>query len=298
MESLKCGKYFGRIITEEDLERIRWILETYKSLSRTELIFTISEALEWTRAEDGKPKAWQCRVCLESLMEEGLIELPVADAVASTKARMPTSFLETIPHQEDITESRAIELIVPKSAEENKRWRSYLEHYHTLGYVRGNGVSIRYLIVSGEAELGCMQFASAAWSLEDRDNWIGWNRIEKVSNLRLIANNSRFLLLPWARMPSLASRALGRAARQIQGDWLRTYGYAPALLETFVDSSLYSGTSYRAANWIQVGQTKGRGRYDRHKNQQLTKKLIFVYPLQKDFREVLIGQKPYRRMDI
>jgi hypothetical protein len=99
-------------------------------------------------------------------------------------------------------------------------------------------------------------------------------------------------------MPYLASKALGKVSRQIQHDWLEAYGYAPVLLETFVDSSIYSGVCYRASNWMEIGITKGRGRDDKHKEYKLTKKLIFVYPLQKDFREVLLGQKPYRRMDI
>jgi len=286
--------YYGREITEEDVETIKWILKTYKSLSRNELIFTISEALEWTRPEDGKPKAWQCRVCLDALEEEGLISLPAA----KVQTRSPVSFLETIPEPEKTIESGSIELVMPSGDGENKRWRSYVEKYHILGYKRESGAGIRYFILSGGTELGCMQFSSAAWALEDRDRWIGWSRDEKESNLRFIANNTRYLLLPWAKIPNLASMALGRAARQIQGDWLSRYGYAPALLETFVDTSLYRGTSYRAANWIQVGTTKGRGRYDRNNEHGLTKKMIFVYPLQKDFREVLLGQKPYRRMDI
>ena len=294
MENAKQRKYCGREITEEDIELIKWIIKTYKSLSKNELIFTISEALEWTRPEDGKPKAWQCKICLESLENEGLIKLPVA----KTPAKATVSFNKITPPDELVTVSGSVELRIPKGAEDNKRWRSYIEQYHRLGYKRENGVSLRYLIVSGGTELGCMQFSSAAWALEDRDRWIGWSKAEKETNLRFIANNTRYLLLPWAKIPNLASRALGKAARQLQGDWLRTYGYAPALLETFVDSSLYKGTSYKAANWIQVGETKGRGRYDSHHDQELTKKLIFVYPLQKDFREVLLGTKPYRRMDI
>ena len=294
MEEAKPRRYFGREITEEDIELIRWILGTYRKLSRKELIFTISEALEWTRPEDGAAKAWQCRVCLESLESEGMITLPAARVVTKTEV----SFQKIVPPLDDITESGPIELKIPKGPEENKRWRSYLEQYHILGYKRENGVSLRYLIISRETELGCLQFSSAAWALEDRDKWIGWSKEVKAANLRLIANNTRYLLLPWARMPNLASRALGQAARQLQSDWLRTYGYAPALLETFVDSSLYKGTCYKAANWKQVGETKGRGRYDSHHNQELTKKLIFVYPLQKDFRKVLLGTKPYRRMEI
>jgi hypothetical protein len=298
MKTSKQRIYFGREVTEEDIETIRWRLRTYKSLSRNELILTISEALEWTRPEDGMPRAYQCRVCLESLAEEGVISLPAVNAAAAEKARMPMSFLETIPQIEDVTEIATIDLVSPKGVEENKRWRSYIDKYHTIGYKRDHGVSMRYFIKSGDIELGCIQFSSAAWALEDRDNWVGWNKVEKSSNLRLVANNTRYLLLPWAKSPNLASRALGKAARQIQPDWLNRYGYAPALLETFVDSSLHKGTIYKAANWIQIGETKGRGRYDRYREHKLTKKLIFVYPLQKDFREVLLGQKPYRRMDI
>ena len=294
MGNAKQRRYYGREITEEDIELIRWIIGTYKNLSRNEIILTVSEALEWTRPEDGTPKAWQCRVCMESLEREGVITLPAVKGSTNTVV----SFMEITPPEEVITESVPITLEIPKGTEENKRWRSYIEQYHILGYKRENGVSLRYLIVSGETELGCMQFSSAAWALEDRDRWIGWSKAEKEMNLRLIANNTRYLLLPWARIPNLASMALGKAARQLQGDWLRTYGYAPALLETFVDSSLYKGTSYRAANWIHVGETKGRGRYDRHHDQELTRKLIFVYPLQKDFREVLLGEKPHRRMEI
>jgi len=251
-------------------------------------------ALEWTRPEDGMPKVWRCRDCLESLDDKGLITLPAA----KTASKTTVSFLKIQPPSELITESVSIELNMPKGMEENKRWRSYIEQYHTLGYTNEKGVGVRYFIKSGGVELGCMQFSTAAWALEDRDKWIGWSKDEKAANLRLIANNTRYLILPWVRVANLASRALGMAARNIQGDWLRKYGYAPAMLETFVDSSLYHGTCYKAANWIQVGETKGRGRNDRNNERELTKKLIFVYPLQKDFREVLLGQKPYRRMDI
>ena len=294
MEEYKQRKYYDREITAEDIELIRWILKTYKKLSRKEIIHTICEALEWTRQEDGMPKVWQCRECLESLENEGLITLPAAKTVTKTTV----SFLKIQPPSEIISESGPIELNMPKGPEENKRWRSYIEQYHTLGYTREKGVGLRYFIISSGAELGCMQFSSAAWSLEGRDKWIGWSKDDKTANLRLIANNTRYLILPWVRVANLASKALGMAARNIQVDWLRKYGYAPAMLETFVDSSLYRGTCYKAANWIQVGETKGRGRHDRYHDQELTKKLIFVYPLQKDFREVLLGQKPYRRADI
>ena len=295
MGDVEQRKYSGREITEDDIELIKWILKTYKSLSRTELIYTISESLEWTRPEDGAAKERQCRICLESLEREGLITLPAARAY--TKSAV--SFQKITPPLDNITEGGPLELRIPRGAAENKRWRSYIEQYHLLGYKGEKGASLRYFVVSGETEVGCMQFSSAAWALEDRDRWVGWSKEMKAANLRLIANHMRYLLLPWgAQIHNLASKALGKAAKQLQGDWLSAYGYAPAMLETFVDSSLYKGTCYKAANWMQIGETKGRGRNDRHHNQELTKKLIFVYPLQKDYREVLHGIKAYRRMDI
>ena len=294
MEEQKRRIFSGREITDEDIEMILWVLDNYKGLSRTETIFTISELLGWVRPEDGVIKARQCKDCLEALEAEGLITLPKAREINMSSAR----FLEELPKYDSVTGSGNIELIRPENSKENKLWRSYIEEYHPLGYKREDGASMRYFIKYEEMELGCIQITSAAWALENRDKWIGWDKETRISNLRLIANNTRYLLLPWAQMPYLASKALGRLAKQIQSDWLKRYGYAPVLLETFVDSSLYEGTCYKAANWIYLGETKGRGRDDRYHNNRVAKKLIFVYPLQRDFREVLLGEKPYRRTEI
>jgi hypothetical protein len=138
-----------------------------------------------------------------------------------------------------------------------------------------------------------MQFSASAWSLEERDKWIGWTREDKKVRLHLIINNSRFLIFPWVHIKNLASKALSLAAKQIQEDFLRKYCYAPVLLETFVDTEKYQGISYKAANWIYLGQTKGSGRSGRKKD-ILSRKLIFVYPLQADFKACLKGEKPYK----
>jgi len=285
--------YSGRVITEEDISMIRWIIDSYRGLSRYEMINTIVE-LVWIEPIDGRKKAKQCIECLNALESEGLIELPVTKKVLRT----PMGYLEVLPEYEDITESSSIELVQPSGTKANKLWRSYIKEYHPLGHMREYGKGMRYFIMSEGTELGCIQFSASAWSLEDRDQWIGWDKETRIENLRLVVNNSRYLLLPWAKIPYLASRVLGKVVKQIQTDWLNAYGYAPALLETFVDSSMYKGTCYKASNWIQVGETKGRGRNDINNEYNLTKKLIFVYPLQKDYKEVLLGEKPYRRMDI
>ena len=122
------------------------------------------------------------------------------------------------------------------------------------------GSRLHYFVKSGETELGCMQFSASSWSLEERDKWIGWTKDDRKIRLHLIVNQSRFLIFPWIHIKNLASKALSLAAKQIQQDWLFEYCYAPVLLETFVDTEIYLGSSYKAANWIYLGETKGAGR--------------------------------------
>jgi hypothetical protein len=128
----------------------------------------------------------------------------------------------------------------------------------------------------------------------DRDKWTGWSAEDRKQRLHLIVNNSRFLILPWVHIKNLASKALATAARQIQNDWLKEYCYAPVLLETFVDLEHFRGTCYKAANWTYLGETQGRGRMDRRNEGGLSRKAVFMYPLQKDFKECLRGEKPYK----
>ena len=153
------------------------------------------------------------------------------------------------------------------------------------------GTNIRYLIKYGTQILGCMLFSASAWALKDRDIWIGWNESDRSARLIYVVNNSRFLLLPWVKVHNLASHVLGMAVRRIQEDWLMNYFYAPVLLETFIDLASYRGTCYRAANWQEIGMTKGRGRQDRYGEYLSTPRTIYVYPLEKDFREYLLGKK-------
>lgn len=136
-----------------------------------------------------------------------------------------------------------------------------------------------------------MQFSASSWALAEREKWIGWTVDDRKARLHLIVNNSRFLIFPWVHIRNLASKALSLAAKQIQEDWLRKYCYALVLLETFVVLEHFTGTCYKAANWIYLGETKGRGRMDRHTERALSKKAIFMYPLQDDSKAVLKGEK-------
>jgi len=285
--------YFGREISEEDISMIQWTVSTFTSLSRTELSATVAESLGWLTPA-GKPQAIQCRSCLEALEAEGLITLPAVREAHAAGRRGKSVGFASAPEGPLVESVTALGLAQAKSKADRLRWRSYVQEYHYLGYVLEFGPQLRYFIIdkSDGAELGCIQFSAAAWALAPRDKWIGWDKAKREANLGLIVKNSRFLIYPWVRVRNLASRALALTAKQLPGDWEELYGYKPALMETFVDSSKFAGTSYKAANWAYLGQTKGRGRGDTHHENAAGAKAIYVMPLCKDYRRVLLGKAP------
>jgi len=287
--------YSGRNFTSEEIELIQWTRKKYSQLSRTELVRTICEFLGWTTPA-GRPKRPQCTSFLEILEEEGLIKLPPLDVSRkrSAVALTPTITeiqIDTTPISNELKAIEPIHLEIARAGSELKRWRHYVNEYHMLGDKKVFGSRIAYFIKSGETILGCLQFSASSWALSSRDEWIGWNVQDRKQRLHLIVNNSRFLILPWINVKNLASKVLSMAIKQIQEDWLREYCYAPVLLETFVDTSHFAGTCYKASNWIYLGETQGRGRMDRAKEYALSRKAIYMYPLQKDFKECLKGIK-------
>jgi len=150
---------------------------------------------------------------------------------------------------------------------------------------------MKYLILDADDRvLGCLLFGAAAWKSEDRDQWIGWSPEIREQNLGLICNNTRFLILPWVTVFNLASYALGTVLRRLSGDWKRRYGSRVVLVETFVDTTRYIGTCYKAANWQKIGQTKGRSRQDRYSKLKVPIKDIWLFPLKRTFRDILYRQ--------
>lgn len=286
--------FSGRAFAPEDIEIIKWARKTYPNLPRYEFAATVCELLGWTTPA-GNAKMIQCAAFLEKLEAEGIIQLPPINKMKQNKCRIRRKEFEfdTRELKGNIGDYEPVRLVIAKPGEDLKRWRAYINQYHILGDKQVFGSRLQYFVKSGDAELGCMQFSASAWSLEERDKWIGWTKEDKKVRLHLIINNSRFLIFPWVHIKNLASKALSLAAKQIQEDFLREYCYAPVLLETFVDTEKYQGISYKAANWIYLGQTKGSGRSGRKKD-ILSRKLIFVYPLQADFKECLKGEKPYK----
>ena len=178
---------------------------------------------------------------------------------------------------------------------EGPLFRQFIQRYHYLGYRVPFGANLRYIVESGDGRiLAALQWTSPAWKMSARDQWIGWNSKQRARNLQYIVNHSRFLILPWVHVKSFASTILARAARQLPIDWQRHYGYPPVLLETLVDASRFKGTCYRAANWICLGETTGRGRMDRYHLALEPAKLIFVRPLSRNHRQILCGIKSPR----
>ncbi|PYT20672.1 MAG: hypothetical protein DMG57_41375, partial [Acidobacteria bacterium] len=167
----------------------------------------------------------------------------------------------------------------------SRLWREHVERYHYLGCRVPFGANLRYWVRSRDRELACLLWTSPAWKMQARDAWIGWNDEQRRRHLQSIVNNGRFLVLPWVHVKGLASKILALSARQLPHDWQTRYGHRPLLLETLVDAIRFRGTCYRAANWIYVGQTTGRGRMDReHKSHGQAIKDIYVYPLVRDAR--------------
>ena len=293
--------YSGRNFTSEEIELIQWTRKKYPQLSRTELVRTICEFLGWTTPA-GRAKRPQCTSFLEMLEEEELIKLPPKDISRKRSALTLTPTITEIqinstPITCDLKEIKPIHLEIARAGTDLQRWRHYVNEYHMLGDKKVFGSRLAYFIKSRETILGCLQFSASSWALSSRDEWIGWNVQDRKQRLHLIVNNSRFLILPWVTVKNLASKVLSMAIKQIQEDWLREYCYAPVLLETFVDTSHFAGTCYKASNWIYLGETQGRGRMDRKRDYSLSRKAIYMYPLQKDFKDCLKGLKPYKMVN-
>jgi hypothetical protein len=166
-------------------------------------------------------------------------------------------------------------------------WNEYIDRYHYLGYTRLSGAQLRYFVKSNGVMIALLGFSAAAWKTNPRDKYIGWTASERERNLYLIVNNARFLILPWIHSKNLGSHILSQISKRIREDWANRYNYRPVLLETFVDKERFRGTCYKAANWIYVGDTQGRGKWDAKNEYKKSVKSIWVYPLVKGFRRYL-----------
>lgn len=297
MQPESSETFCGQAVSKNQLSEIVEIVDTFSNLSRGELANTICELFSWKRLT-GKLKTVECRQFLEHLDARGIIQLPSCRKQyrKSTKVAVPrTTRADTqAPLSVKLSELSPISLSRVKTKEKRQLWYEYIDRYHYLGYQLPFGAQLRYFIKSGASQalvLGCLQFSSPAWKMAPRDRWIGWIDEQRQRNLQKIISNSRFLLFPWVQVKNLASSVLALAVKTVPDDWQSCYGYRPVLMETLVDQKRFKGTCYKAANWVHVGATTGRGRMDReNKHKGMAVKEIYVYPLSKRFRqELLVG---------
>jgi len=290
--------FCGRPLTVAQLELIRGITREFANLAWTELAATICELLQWRRP-NGKLKARECYLFLRELHRRGWLPWltpPLPRARRTPLAKLisgpaPSPTLLTGP----VSLYRPMQLDLIQDAVQRRLFREYLDRYHYLGYRAPYGAQLRYWVRPAQPEqppLAALLFTSAAWRMAPRDQWIGWSDVQRQSNLPLVVNHSRFLILPWARITNLASHILSCVARQLPADWQAHYGVEPVLLETLVDAAHYRGICYRAANWIEVGVTQGRGRMDRSGHAQGIRKRIFLHPLHRRWRQRLCTPPP------
>ena len=280
------ARYCGREFTAKELALIREVVESCSGLSRKELAQTICELLGWKRPSGGL-KAQECREFLEQLEWTGTLVLPKKQPrrPLGSRTRVPVTARGEGGRElvGEVGEFGPIEMELVESLDQRLLFRELVGRHHYLGHAVPFGAHLRYLGYASRPEravLACLQFSSPAWRIAARDRWVGWDDDTRQRNLQRVVNNSRFLILPWVRVKNLASKMLSVAVRRLCVDWPRHYGVELLLAETLVDTSRYSGHCYRAANWIHLGQTTGRGRMDReHLRHGASTKAVLVYPL-------------------
>lgn len=280
-------RYCGREFCADELEVIRALAATLPT--RTAIAAAACDALLWY-GRDGRRKEMSARVALLRMAADGLVTLP-APRNGNGNGRLGRR-LEPGPEPPpafavSLAELGRIELVLVDSPAASRYWRTLIATHHYLGYTPFAGAQLRYLVETSRGTVAALGFAASAWKCAPRDAHIGWDARTREARLHLVVGNARFLILPHVRVPNLASLILSRAARRLRSDWQTVYGYEPVLLETFVECDRFSGASYRAANWLCVGRTKGRGKLDRKHEQVLPLKDVYLYPLQRDYRRLL-----------
>jgi hypothetical protein len=281
----------GRWVTSQDIAHIRTLLTANPGWSRRRLSQSIAEQWNW-RNGAGQLKDMAARTMLLKLESRGLIQLPKRRQTPSNRmACRPVLHQnwDQTPIDGKLTDLGPLTVKeVSADAASRARFMAALSEFHYLGLRGTVGENLQYTITDGSGKLlACLLFGAAAWKCRVRDEFIGWAAEQRQQNLHLIASNTRFLILPFVRVPHLASWILGNVLRRFPGDWERKYGHGVVLAETFVQRNRFAGTSYKAANWICVGSTTGRSRQDRYTSLRLPIKDVYVYPLQTDFRREL-----------
>ena len=285
----------GRSTGPAELAQVRELLAGHPDWSRRRISEHLARLWDW-RNPAGQLKDMAARTLLLKLEQRGLIQLPARRRVPSNRmrAKQITAPLQIEPSEtiarslSDLLPLTLSEVSIQKQPGQRALFDALLHHYHYLSHRGSVGENMQYLARDRHGRpLACLLFGAAAWQCKARDQHIGCDAATRQRRLGYISNNTRFLILPWVRVPLLASHLLGRTARRLSADWQIKYGHPIYLLETFVDTSRFLGVCYCAANWIHTGQTTGRTRQNKTNVAQAPLKAVWLYPLRKDFRQAL-----------
>ena len=283
-------RYRGREVHPEDILFIRALIEGHPADSRRKLSTRLCEAWNW-RQGNGALRDMVCRGLMLMLERAGEIRLPPVTYKRhnplAQRARPAPMLVDQSPMEAKLKGLGPIEVEQTRRTADEPLFNSLMEEHHYLGYEQPVGEHLKYLVWAQGRPIACLAWSSAPRHLAGRDQYIGWSAEARRRNIRFLAYNTRFLILPWVRVEHLASHLLGRMAAQISADWERMYGHPIYFLETFVDPERFRGTCYRAANWVVMGKTTGRGKQSNSYIPNRSIKEVLGYPLTRRFRELL-----------
>lgn len=285
-------KYRGRVATTEDISFINNLIKNNPNDSRRALSIKLCKAWNWVQP-NGALRDMVCRGFMLELHRANYIHLPAKKFTPNnplinrnTPERIP---VDQSPLSTSLKQVRPLRFCQVRRNGKEKLFNSLIDSYHYLGYCQPVGEHLKYMVFAGKRPIACLAFSSAPRHIRCRDRFIGWDAATRQKNLSFMAYNARFLILPWVQIPHLASHILSQLARILPSDWQSIYHHRVYYLETFVDTERFKGTCYKAANWIYLGKTTGRGKNDQTGKSNRSLKAVYGYPLVKDFRERLTG---------
>jgi hypothetical protein len=286
-------RYRGREISDGDIEFIRELIARHRGKSRRGLSEELCREWGWVQP-NGELRSMVCRSLMLALHRAGHIELPAVRQVSRNplvhRPRPAPVLVDRTPWEGSFKELGPLTVEQVRRTGKEKIYNGLIEQYHYLKYTHPVGEQLKYVIEAGGRPVALLGWSSAPRHLGCRDRYIGWDKEARRRNIRYLAYNTRFLILPWVQVSCLGSHLLGRMARVVARDWERVYGHPVYFLETFVDPERFRGTSYRAANWVYLGRTVGRGKDSVSKRPNRPIKEVLGYPLHRRFRELLGGE--------
>lgn len=284
--------YRSKVLTEEDLSHIRERIATYYDKGRSYISRALCQDWKWVQA-NGNLKEYAARDFLLRLEEKGLVKLPPRLRPKNNLKRKcfaQVPFFKKNPFNGFVSNYPSFEIHQVEKGDDYL-WGYLLHHYHYLGCPRLVGEYLKYLAYLDGQPVACLSWASAAFKIKSRDEYIGWSTETRKDRLHFVANNTRFLVLPWIRVKHLASKVLAANLRRLNDDWLKAYGHRLYLAETFVDTSRFEGTSYKAANFCYVGQTSGSAKKGNQYHFHGQEKAVYLYPLDRHFKRKLANDQ-------